>query len=81
MLPRGRAVNARDTDDDDDAPSAGRIAAAGGMERHARPPATTVSTIAVRSGDTRIVIALLQVRILVVPAVPRQYDLLRVVSR
>lgn len=33
-----------------------------GMDRDTRPPATTVSTIAVRSGATRIVIALLQVR-------------------
>ncbi|CAH1708712.1 unnamed protein product [Aphis gossypii] len=32
------------------------------MDRDARPPATTVSTIAVRSGATRIVIALLQCR-------------------
>ncbi|KAL4132315.1 hypothetical protein QTP88_009488 [Uroleucon formosanum] len=32
------------------------------MDRDSRPPATTVSTIAVRSGATRIVIALLQCR-------------------
>lgn len=41
----------------------GNFETAGGMERNARPPATTISTIAVRSGATRIVIALLQVPI------------------